>query len=175
MTRTISPRIKLARLFGRFSRQLWPELARRAGVTSKQVVNLVVGQPISANAYLRLCVVIEHDPLPELAQPMGEVRPADLDQVLFALGFRLRRGLNKHTMRQAGEACQISAATVMRLERGEVMSIGVVLRSCAYVGVHPFGYLRTVSGARSLIEDGKDGNSVLVVGIPSFSRETLCS
>jgi len=148
MTRTLSPRIKLARLFGRFPRQTWPDLARRAGVTSKQVVNLVVGQPISANAYLRLCVVLEHDPLPDLPVPMGELRPADLDQVLFALGFRLRRGLNKHTMRQAGEACQMSAATVMRLERGEVMSIGVVLRSCAYIKVHPFGYLRAVSDPR---------------------------
>ena len=96
---------------------------------------------------------IDHAPLPVLAQPIGEVRPADLDQGLFALGFRLRRGLNKHTMRQAGEACQMSAATVMRLERGEVMSIGVVLRCCAYIAVHPFGYLRAVSDPRPVTRE----------------------
>src|SRR5262249_27141114 len=138
------PRIKLSRLFGKIDRKAWPEIATRAGVTSTQVVNLVVGYPISANAYLRLAVAMEYDPLPALPMPSGMIRPGDLDQVMFALGFRLRRGLNNHTLREAGKCCSMSGATALRLERGMIMSIGVVLRACAYIQVHPFGYLQTV-------------------------------
>ena len=40
----------------------------------------------------------------------------------------------------AAEAIGISAATVCRIERGQPVSIGVMLKVCAFIGVHPFGY-----------------------------------
>jgi DNA-binding XRE family transcriptional regulator len=56
--------------------------------------------------------------------------------------LKVKRGLNKHSHREAAKAIGVGASTVCRAERGEPMQIGVVLSICAYLGVHPFGYMR---------------------------------
>lgn len=119
-------------------------LARQADLSARQMGNAVLGRPLATSGFLRLCAALKIDPLPDLpwwpwvAPPNG-----DFDFVLLAMGLRITRGLHKHTERQAGEAMGASGATVNRLEQGDRLSIGSVLRACRYIGQHPFGYMKS--------------------------------
>lgn len=138
---TETPRTSLARAFARIEQDQIPAVASAAGVSPRQVSNLIVGRPVKANAFLRLAVALGHDPLPELPHS-SLIYPADFDHAMMAMGCRIKRGLNRHSVRQAGEAMGVSGFTVSRLENAHVTSIGVVLKACLYIGVHPFNYFR---------------------------------
>lgn len=136
----MTPRTNLARAFARIEQAEIPSIAAKAGVSARQVSNLIVGRPVKTIAFLRLCVALGHDPLPHLPHsPLA--RPADFDFAMLAMGCVIRRGLNKHTIRDAADAMGISHVTVSRIENAHGMSIAVVLAVCRYVQVHPFNYL----------------------------------
>jgi len=136
---TLSPRDALADALSCFTRAQAGAIAKKAGVTVRQAANAICGRPVETISYLRICTALEFDPLPEIPHPLlGE--PSDFIFGLFGSAFAIRRRLQNLTHRNAGQAIASAAATVVRIERGDVMSIGVVLRACRWLDMHPYGY-----------------------------------
>lgn len=148
---TETPRTSLARAFARIDQDQIPAVASAAGVSPRQVSNLIVGRPVKANAFLRLCAALNHDPLPELPHsPL--IYPANFDHAMMAMGCKIKRGLNGHDLDAASKAIGFSRATISRVENAHVMSIGVVLKVCAYIGVHPFNYFQLEKAGTRLVD-----------------------
>jgi DNA-binding Xre family transcriptional regulator len=115
------------------------ELARRAGVTSRQVSLARAGKPVNAGAYLALCAATGIDPVDAKSRPARVISPTVVWWLLSGALYITRR-LKKLDQRAAAEVIGISAASVCRVEFGKPVSIGVMLKVCAFIGVHPFGY-----------------------------------
>jgi transcriptional regulator with XRE-family HTH domain len=115
------------------------ELARRADVTSRQASLARAGKPVNAGAYLALCAATGIDPVDGKSRPAKVLSP-NVVWWLLSGALYITRHLKKLDQRAAAEAIGISAATVCRVERGHPVSIGVLLKVCAFIGVHPFGY-----------------------------------
>ena len=120
----------------------WPalnEMASRAGVTSRQASLARAGKPVNAGAYLALCAATGIDPVDGKTRPAKVVSP-NVVWWLLSGALYITRHLKKLDQRGAAEAIGISAASVCRVECGQPVSIGVMLKVCAFIGVHPFGY-----------------------------------
>jgi hypothetical protein len=115
-------------------------LAGKADVPLRIAANAICGRPVATISYLRICRAIDFDPAPTLKMQSG--CGPDFDFSYLAMALKVKRGLNKHSDREAAKAIGVGASTICRAERGEPMQIGVVLGICAYLGVHPFGYMR---------------------------------
>lgn len=133
----ISPREALAQALDPYGDVA--NIAIRAGVSPRQMMNAQSGRPVATVAYLRICAAIRFDPAPELhsdewhwPEPQGFCFPQ------FAVGFRIRRNLKLHTEADAANAMGLSKSTVSRIENAHEMQIGVVLKACTYLGMHPF-------------------------------------
>ena len=142
---TASPRERLAGALAAFSNADVPKIAAAAGVSALQVANALKGRPVGASAYLRLCAACGYNPAPDL--PFPRQPPSDFLFGFFGMGFFVIRGHKKHTDRQAAKIIEVAPATICRLERGDAVSIGVVLRGCAYIGLSPFAYCAVQQGA----------------------------
>jgi transcriptional regulator with XRE-family HTH domain len=114
-------------------------IARQAGVTSRQVSLARSGKPVNAGAYLALCAAVGVDPVDGKDRPVKSVSPNILWWVLSGAMY-ISRNLKKLDQRAAAEVIGISAASVCRVECGQPVSVGILLRVCAFIGVHPFGY-----------------------------------
>lgn len=114
--------------------------AHRAGITPREFANAQVARPCPTIPFLRICVAIQHDPLPFIPHKMPE-KPSDFDFGFFSTGFRLKRAMNGHDEDEAAAAMGFHRATICRIERGDALLIGVVLKACTYLQISPFGYL----------------------------------
>jgi hypothetical protein len=159
----MTPRVALSRAFAQIDRERVPAIAAAAGVSPRQVANLIVGRPVKATSFLRLCVALGHDPLPELPHSTL-AKPADLDMLSLAVGCKMRRAMNKHTIRDAGPIMDVSHITVSRVENAESVSIGVVLAVCRYIGVHPFNCMAVEKGTKAGTADVSCENTTISVG-----------
>jgi transcriptional regulator with XRE-family HTH domain len=120
----------------------WPELdavARRAGVQSRLASMARASKPINAGAYLALCAVTGLDPVDGKSRPVKELSP-NVVWWFLSSALCITRSLKKLDQRGAAKVIGISPATVCRVERGQPVSIGVMLKVCAFIGVHPDGY-----------------------------------
>jgi transcriptional regulator with XRE-family HTH domain len=115
------------------------EIARQAGVTSRQVSLARSGKPVNAGAFLALCAVSGVDPVTGTSRPPQALSP-NVAWWLLSSALYIRRNLKKLDQRAAAEAIGVSPASVCRVELGHPVSIGVMLKICAFIGVHPFGY-----------------------------------
>jgi hypothetical protein len=115
------------------------EVARQAGVTSRQVSLARAGKPVNAGAYLALCAATGIDPTNGKARPARVISP-NVVWWLLSGALYITRHLKKLDQRAAAEAIGISAASVCRVESGVPVSIGVMIKVCGFIGVHPFGY-----------------------------------
>jgi DNA-binding XRE family transcriptional regulator len=158
----ISPRERLAGALATYADHV--ALAQAAGVSAREMANAIEARPVNAIAYLRLCVAANYDPLPELPHARPP-KPSDFDFSFFAAGFLMRRAINGHTDRQAGKVIDVAPATICRIESANVMSIGVVMRACRYIGVHPYGYCAVPQKIQGLAPTSPPRRKV--------SRETL--
>jgi transcriptional regulator with XRE-family HTH domain len=118
---------------------LLDETARRAGVTSRQASLARAGKPVNAGAYLALCAATGIDPIDGKSRPAKVLSP-NVVWWLLSGALYITRHLKKLDQRAAAEVIGISAASVCRVECGQPVSIGVMLKVCAFIGVHPFGY-----------------------------------
>lgn len=114
-------------------------VARQAGVTPRQASLARAGKPVNAGAYLALCAVTGVDPVDGRLRPAKVISP-NVVWWLLSGALYITRHLKKLDQRAAAEAIGISAASVCRVECGQPVSIGVMLKVCAFIGVHPFGY-----------------------------------
>lgn len=121
--------------------------ACRAGVNARQIANAASARPVATVPFLRICIAFGFDPLPQIPH-LPPVEPRDFDHERFALGFKIGRCLKGQSEREAAAAIDVSPSTVSRLERGHLMSIGVILRACVFLESHPFGWLRVPSVPR---------------------------
>jgi hypothetical protein len=153
MNRT-NPREQLAVYLKQHGIDACAQFAIRAEVGHRQMANAMQGRPVATVPYLRLAAASGFDPLPELDHPA--VVPSDFDAAFFAVAMNMRRQLNHHTDRQAADAMGLSAATVCRIERGDSVNIGVIIKACRYVGIHPFGYLRPANPAEGWAPDTRE-------------------
>jgi hypothetical protein len=115
------------------------EMGRRAGVTSRQMSLARAGKPVNAGAYLALCAATGIDPVDGKARPTRVISP-NVVWWLLSGALYITRHLKKLDQRAAAEVIGISAASVCRVESGHPVSIGVMLKVCAFIGVHPDGY-----------------------------------
>jgi hypothetical protein len=149
---TLSPRERLAQAL-----QNVTDIARcahRAGVTPREFANAQVKRPCPTIPFLRICVAIGHDPLPELPHKMPE-KPSDFDFGFFSMAFRMKRAMLGLTEIGAGHALLVLPATIRRIERGDKLQISVVLRACVMIGVHPFGYLAVTDTPVSFFKNSR--------------------
>ena len=142
----LTPREQLATVLAHIGVTRGRDDARKAGVSVMQLANAIMARPVSTVAYLRLCIAYGFDPLPDLPRPLV-VGPADFDPTMLAIGFRIIRHNNAHSVRDAGKHLGVSAFTISRIENAHVMSIGVVLRACRYIGAHPYRYVHNHFGS----------------------------
>jgi transcriptional regulator with XRE-family HTH domain len=120
----------------------WTDLdavARRAGVPSKLASMARAGKPINAGAHLALCAATGIDPVDGKSRPAKQLAP-NVVWWLLSGALYITRSLKKLDQRAAAKVIEISPATVCRVERGQPVSIGVLLKVCAFIGVHPDGY-----------------------------------
>jgi hypothetical protein len=114
-------------------------LACQAGVTPRQASFARTGKAINAGSYLALCAASGIDPVDGKSRPAKVLSP-NVVWWLLSGALYITRHLKKLDQRAAAEAIGISAASVCRVECGQPVSIGVVLKVCAFIGVHPDGY-----------------------------------
>lgn len=120
----------------------WPLLdaiARQAGVSPKLVSLARAGKPINAGAYLAVCAAIGINPVDGKPRPVKQLKP-NLVWWQLSAALYITRSLKKLDQRAAAKVIGISPATVCRVERGQPVSIGVLIKVCGFVGVHPDGY-----------------------------------
>jgi hypothetical protein len=135
---TLSPRERLAQALDTIGD--YAQLAHKAGVTPRDFLNAQTGRPCPTVPFLRICVAIRHDPMPELPHIMPE-KPSDFDFGFFSMAFRMKRFMRQHSEAAAAVEMGFQAATICRIERGDALLIGVILKVCKYIEMHPFGYL----------------------------------
>jgi hypothetical protein len=121
------------------------ELATQAGVATRIIAKAAQGQPVPTIDHLRLCAALEVDPLAGLGPAhyglhVAFPSPSSFDFAFFATGLMLQQRLKRQSDHQACRAIGIRQGTLKRLKAGEKQGVGPVLRACAYIGVHPFGY-----------------------------------
>jgi hypothetical protein len=129
--------------------QTLTELAAKAGIGIKSIARASIGGPLSTVDHLRLCCAVEVDPMAGFGTAHYGLRkgfppPSDFDFDFFALGLKLRQRLNRHPDDKTCREIGIKHNTLTRLKLGYAEQIGPVLRACAYIRVHPFGYLAVV-------------------------------
>jgi len=110
--------------------------AASAGVSVRALRTARRGLPVAVDAHLGLCRALRLDPATGAAvqrhQPCGRVR---WDHVRASLVCaRAGAGL---TLRAAAERIGIGAATLLRAERGEAVSVEVFLKLCQWLGMLP--------------------------------------
>jgi hypothetical protein len=114
-------------------------------------------------------VAIQHDPMPEIPYTMPGI-PSDFDFGFLSVALVLKRGLNGHIEAQAGAAAGLSPVTIGRIERGDALAIGIVIRACKYMNIHIFSYL-AVTDTSSISKKINEAKAPSLR--PSVSRETL--
>jgi hypothetical protein len=143
--------------------------AHRAGITPREFANAQVARPCSTIPFLRICVAIQHDPMPSLPHSMPK-KPSDFDFGFFSMAFRMKRAMNGHDEAQAAAAIGFQAATIRRIERADALLIGVVLKVCKYLELHCFSYLSVTD--TPAISKKIEAKSHLSIRRPHVSRET---
>ena len=114
-------------------------VAQHAGVTPRQASMARAGKPINAGAHLALCAATGIDPVNGKSRPVKELSP-NVVWWLLSGALYITRSLKKLDQRSAAKFIGVSPATVCRVECGQPVSIGVLLKVCAFIGVHPDGY-----------------------------------
>ena len=114
-------------------------IARRAGVTPRQLSLALADKPVNAGAYLALCALAGVDPVDGSLRPAKVLSP-NVAWWLLSSALYIARSLRKLDQRAAAKVIGVSPATVCRAERGQPVSIGVLIKICAFIGVHPDGY-----------------------------------
>jgi hypothetical protein len=160
---TSSPRERLAQALDTIGD--YAQLAYKAGVTPRDFLNAQSGRPCPTIPFLRICVAIRHDTMPEIPYSMPE-RPSDFDFGFLSMALCLKRGLNGHDQALAGVVAGLSPVTISRIERGDALAIGIIVRACKYMNIHCFSYL-SVTDTLSISKPA--GRPVR----PHVSRETL--
>jgi hypothetical protein len=139
----ISPRDALAAHLDALKPGECCDLASRCGISTKQAANALLGRPVATIPFLRISIATDFDPFPEL--PHERTPLGDFDFAAFATAFRLTRGILRLSERSSARFLNVSAATICRLENADPMFIGVILRACRFIGVHPFAYIGTAT------------------------------
>jgi transcriptional regulator with XRE-family HTH domain len=162
----LSPRERLAQSLDAIGD--YAQLAHKAGVTPRDFLNAQSGRICPTVPFLRICVAVQHDPMPELPYVMPE-KPSDFDFGFLSMALRLKRGLNGHDETQAGAAAGLSPVTISRIERGDSLAIGIIVRACKYMNIHCFSYLN-VTDTPSISKKINEAEAPSLR--PSVSRET---
>jgi hypothetical protein len=157
----LSPRQRLAQALDAIGD--YAQLAHKAGVTPRDFLNAQSGRPCPTVPFLRICVAVKHDPMPELAHIMPE-RRSDFDFGFLSIAFQMKQAMRGDTDAAAALHMDFKVATIRRIKRGDALLIGVILKVCKYIEMHPFGYLSVSDTPSAPIEKPKP---------PRVSRETL--
>lgn len=116
-------------------------IARAAGVGPTAISRVVAGQPVRAEAYLRLCGAVGINSLtgePAPIQPVG-----DIDWGMLALAVELRRRVRKiKSQRALARAIggQVSHVTLSRFEKHKRVSAEHLVAVCRFLGIPPDHY-----------------------------------
>ena len=114
-------------------------LASKARITPFHAERAIRGRLVTTGPYLRLCVALGLNPLPEV--PHAEPVLGDFDSVMLAMRLRLHRNFNDRSVVEAASESGLQIDSLSRLERADRMAIHYVLKACRYVGIHPFDLL----------------------------------
>ncbi len=120
------------------------EFAREADVPPRLTSLARAGKPVNAGAHLALCAAVGIDPVDGKPRPAKRVSP-NVVWWVFAGALYITRGLKKLDQRAAAKIIEVSPASICRAERGRPVSIEVMIKLCAFIGVHPDGYTAPLS------------------------------
>jgi DNA-binding Xre family transcriptional regulator len=136
-------------------------VAHEAGVSSRQASLARAGKRVNAGAFLALCAVSGVDPVGGATRPRQTLSP-NVAWWLLSWALYTTRTLKKLDQRAAADAIGISTASVCRVELSHTVSIEILLKVCAFIGVHPFGYTAPLVCLPQIVSRGT-------------STETCCS
>jgi hypothetical protein len=134
----LSPRERLAQALDAIGD--YAQLAHKAGVTPRDFLNAQSGRICPTVPFLRICVAVRHDPMPELPYIMPE-KPSDFDFGFLSMAFQMKQAMRGDSHAAAARRMGFRPATIRRIERGDAVLIGVIRKVCKYIEIHPFGYL----------------------------------
>lgn len=147
----------ISRKFSEQSSKAWwlflAELGVQAGTDASVIAQIAECRRISTSDYLRLCVASDFDPLPKLIPALSwnqTLAPSDFDFPIFAMALQIRRGLKGQSRHQAAQELGLTDLGYGRIEQGWKQPIGVVLRCCRYMEMHPFSYLTCVAAPHNV-------------------------
>ena len=135
---------RLSTAFQGMERQAIADLGKAIGATPRIAFYAAQARPISADHYLKFCAKLGLDPV--TGKPRKPCEVGDLQWPLIGAGLKMRRQLEHKGQRPAAEAYKLSYSTLRRAESGEPVTVTSLLKICAGLGVHPFGYCRTFGG-----------------------------
>lgn len=121
------------------------DLARSIDVNPRAARDAAKGLPISADHFLRLAAAVGLDPMTGAAIAPRVVGALDLKTLGAAIQITL--GLHGNSKRAAAKATGLSAMAIVRLIRGERVSIDTLMRACRHFGTDAFGYCACETGA----------------------------
>jgi len=133
-------------------------VAQRAGVQSRLASMARAGKPVNAGAHLALCAATGINPVDGTSRPIKQLSP-NVVWWLLAGALYITRSLRKLDQRAAGKVIGVSPATVCRVERGQPVSIGVLIKICAFIGVHPDGYTAPLVCPSEIVSRGTSTES----------------
>ncbi len=120
------------------------QFAREADVPPRLTSLARAGKPVNAGAHLALCAAVGIDPVDGKPRPAKRVSP-NVVWWVFAGALYITRDLKKLDQRAAAKIIEVSPASICRAERGRPVSIEVMIKLCAFIGVHPDGYTAPLS------------------------------
>lgn len=97
---------------------------------------------VDAEDFIKLCARVGICPITgERLTPLRDL--GSLCTQSIGAGFAVKRDIEKLSLRGAADVVGVSASTLARIEMNQPVSIESVLAVCEFIGVHPFGYLRS--------------------------------
>ena len=135
------------------SASTWADLdaiARQAGITPRQASMARAGKQIHAGAHLALCATIGIDPIDGKMRPVKVLSP-NVVWWLLSGELYITRSLKKLDQRAAAKLIGVSPVSVCRTERGQPVSIEVLLKVYVFIGIRPDAYTAPLTAPPQIV------------------------
>jgi hypothetical protein len=118
-------------------------VAGMARVETETARRAMSGASIPASAALALIAAVGFDVVTR--QPCAARQLGPLDHAIIAMGLKAHMRLRKQTVRTVAAQMKVSTRVVDAVAKGNPVSIGNVLKACAYIGIHPFNQCEPIA------------------------------
>lgn len=105
------------------------------------------GEPVKAMDCLRLLAALGRDPVTRKVVPPR--RLGRFDHECLRLFLIMQMNLRSHSVRAAADAMDAAPTAVQNMRQGRCVSLGNILKACAYLDIHPFECCERVNDSKA--------------------------